>query len=100
MTLDKDFDRLCPIFNWNDRGGGVLFPIQVNCAQVGYVDLDGADTSTVLGAITPVQKMRLITCQAVACADDQGVKAATSSTEATVTIIHGTSPLASAGIQG
>ena len=97
MSLDKDYDRLCPIFNWNDRGGGVIFPVTVQCEQYGYVNLDGADLSTVLGAITPIQKMRLISMQAVACADDQGTKAATASAEAEIKIIHGTSPLTSAG---
>ena len=98
MSLKNDYNNLCPIFNWNTKSGGVLFPFFVQPTSADYVDLDGADTSTILGSFVAPAKCRLLTAQCYAVADGQGSKAAAASTEAIVGLVYGTNtPLATAG---
>ena len=98
MTLATDYDKLCPIFNWNTKDGGVLFPFAVTPSVLDYIDLDGADVSNILGSFVAPFKCRLITVQAYAVANATGVKAAAASTEPVVGIVYGTNtPLASSG---
>lgn len=95
MTLGTDYDKLCPIFNWNTKDGGVLFPFTVAPTSLRYVDLDGADLSTILGSFVAPFKCRLITAQAMAVADDQGSKTAAATAEPVVGLVYGTNtPLA------
>ncbi len=98
MTTGRDYDQLCPIFNCKTGDGGVLYPLVIPTGSTGYVNLDGADLSTVLGAVRIPYKARIVTCTAYAVPDDQGSKAATASAEPVVTVIHGSSALASVGI--
>ena len=42
MSLKNDYNNLCPIFNWNTKSGGVLFPFFVQPTSADYVDLDGS----------------------------------------------------------
>ena len=98
MSLPTDYDKLCPIFNWNTKDGGVLFPYVVQLANVvnqNWVELDNADISTILGSFVAPFKCRLITAQAVAVPDATGAKAAAATTEGVIGLVYGTNtPLA------
>ena len=99
MSLENDYDKLCPIFNWNTKDGGVLFPFAIQPMALDYIDLDGADTSTVLGSFVAPAKCRLITIQAYAVNNATGAKAAAASTEPVIGVMYGTnSPLATAAV--
>jgi hypothetical protein len=100
MALGRDYDKACPIFNFSTKDAGVIFPfVLTNIAsattQIPYINLDGSDNSTVLARVLVPFRCRVITCQAYACSDDQGAKAAAATTEPIVTIGYGTSPLGS-----
>jgi hypothetical protein len=97
MSSSSDYDKLCPLFNWNTKSNGVLFPFPVHCGETGYIDLDSADLSTVLGSFELPFKARLVTAVADATSDGQGWKAAAASTEPVLGIVYGTNPLATAG---
>ncbi len=100
MALGTDYDKLCPLFDFNNSGG-VLFPyfpmsLGHQASNLVYINLDGADNSTILGHVKFPFDVRLITCQATAVSDDQGTKGAAASTEPVIGIAYGTAPLASA----
>ena len=97
MSLDQDYDKLSPIFNFDDKAGGVLFPFVINFTTAdNYIDLDGADLSTVLGSFKAPMPCALITAQAYACVDGQGAKAAAASAEPVIGLVYGTNPLSTA----
>ena len=100
MALGRDYDKACPIFNFSTRDAGVIFPFVLTdiasaTTQIPFIDLDGADLSTVLARFKLPMKCRLITCQAYACSDANGAKTAAASAEPIITIGYGTSPLGS-----
>lgn len=100
MALGRDYDKACPLFNFSTRDAGVIFPfvltdITSETTETSRIDLSGADLSTVLARFKLPMKCRVITCQAYAVADGNGVKAAAASTEPIITIGYGTSPLGS-----
>ncbi len=96
MASDSPYDSSSPLFNYAD-GKGVLFPFEL-CMHTAdnYIDLDGADTSTILGTFVAPYDCALITAQAYACVDGQGAKAAAASTEPVIGLAYGTNPLATA----
>lgn len=104
MALGTDYDKLCPIFNWNTKSGGVLFPFKVpiNTTDASgtagdYIDFDGAQLSAIIGSVVLPMKARLITTQAYAMPDDQGPKTGAATAEPVIGIVYGTnSPLATA----
>lgn len=102
MALGRDYDKACPIFNFSTKDAGVIFPFTLTYMNdtganaLDYINLDGSDLSTVLARLKVPMKMRLITCQAYAVADDQGAKSAAATTEAVIGIQYGTAPLGSA----
>jgi hypothetical protein len=106
MALGRDYDKACPIFNFSTRDAGVIFPVTLTdfnstgAQALDYVNLDGADTSTVLFRFKLPMKMRLITCQAYAIADDGGAKSGAATTEPIIGISYGTAPLGSAADTG
>lgn len=100
MALGRDYDKACPIFNFSTRDAGVIFPFVLTdiasaTTQIPFINLDGSDLSVVLARFKLPMKCRLITCQAYACSDDQGAKAAAASAEPIITIGYGTAPLGS-----
>jgi hypothetical protein len=97
MTLATDYDKLCPIFNWSTKDGGVLFPFTIHPMALDYVDFDGADLSTILGSFVAPFKCRLITAQVMAVNDATGAKSGAATAEPVIGIVYGTnSPLATA----
>ena len=95
MTLGSDYDRLCPIFNWNTKDGGVLFPFTIAPGALKYVDFAGADLSTILGSFVAPFKCRLITAQVAAVENAAGLKTGAATAEPVIGIVYGTnSPLA------
>ena len=99
MALGRDYDKLCPIFNWNTRSGGVLFPyfpmsLGQAASNAAYIDLD-ASASTIFARVRFPMRVRFLTCEAFACSDDQGVKTGAASTEPVIAINYGTASLAS-----
>jgi len=100
MTLGRDYDKACPIFNFSTRDGGVLFPFNLTgiaseTTNLNRIDLDGADLSVVLARLKLPMKCRVITCQAYAVSDANGAKAAAATTEPIIKIGYGTAPLGS-----
>lgn len=97
MTLSTDYDKLCPIFNWSSKDGGVLFPFRIRPTALDYVDFDGGDTSTILGSFVAPCKCRLLTAQVMACNDATGAKSGAATAEPVIGIVYGTnSPIATA----
>ena len=97
--LGRDYDKMCPIFNWNTRKGGVIFPYfplqqGQQADQLDYINLDGS-ASAILARVRFPMPVTLLTCDAFAVSDDQGVKAGASSTEALIHMVKGTYELAS-----
>lgn len=92
MALGRDYDKMCPMANFSTRNGGIIFPFILSAANNAladtYIDLDGADASTAVAAMKMPFKGRVITCQAYACPDGQGSKAAAASTEPVITIAY------------
>jgi hypothetical protein len=90
MALGRDYDKACPIFNFSTKDAGVMFPFCLNTGNnalaANYINLDGADLSTAVAAIKVPFKCRVITCQAYACVDDQGAKAAAASAEPIIAV--------------
>ena len=99
MTLATDYDKLCPIFNWNTKDGGVLFPFTIHPLALDYVDFDGADLSAILGSFVAPFKCRLITAQVTAVNDANGAKAGAATAEPVIGIVYGTNtPLATSEV--
>ena len=97
MTLGSDYDKLCPIFNFSSKDGGVLFPFTIHPMALDYVDFDGGDLSTILGSFVAPFKCRLITAQVAAVNDGTGAKSGAATAEPVIGIVYGTnSPLATA----
>lgn len=91
MSLATDFNKNCPLFDWEFAGGGVLFPFVMR-STLPYIDLDGGVTSGAPAHILQAPcKMRLVTCYAYAVADATGLKAAAASTEPVITVRHNSS---------
>ena len=100
MALGRDYDKACPIFNFSTKDAGVLFPFTLTAltsetTATNAIDLSGADLSTVLARVLIPFRCRVITCQAYAVADANGLKTAAATAEPVITIGYGTSPLAS-----
>jgi hypothetical protein len=100
MALGRDYDKACPIFNFSTRDAGVIFPFVLTAlgsatTPIPFIDLDGADLSTVLARFKVPFRCRVITCQAYACSDANAVKSAAASAEPIITIGYGTSVLGS-----
>jgi hypothetical protein len=104
MSSPVDYDMKCPIFNYSTKDNGVLFPIVItgmgnsSTGLLDYINLDGALTSTILARFKLPMRMRLITCQAMAVADDGGLKSGAATTEPVIAVGYGTSVLGSAGL--
>jgi len=99
MALKRDFHKACPIFDWEYRDAGVLFPyyplaLGQSDGQAQYIDLDGS-ASAIHARIRFPMKVRLITCEAFAVSDGQGLKAAAATTEPVIALAYGTAALAS-----
>lgn len=98
MVMKRDFDRQLPIFNWRDDGG-VLFPYfplqqQQTASNLQYANFDGS-ASAILARVTFPFPVWLVTCDAIAVSDDQGVKSATATAEPVLHMTYGTDGLAS-----
>lgn len=99
MAHKNDYDKSCPLFDFNNASGGVLFPyyplqLGQGASNASTIDLDGS-ASAIFARITFPMKVRLITCQAFAVSDAQGLKAAAASTEPVLALCYGTDGLAS-----
>jgi len=97
--LGRDYHKMCPIFNWDTRLGGVLFPYfplaQLQTADsLQYANLDGS-ASAILARVRFPFPVEFITCDAIACSDDQGVKSAAATAEPVLHMTYGTAGLAS-----
>lgn len=98
------YDKKCPLFDRTNRSAGVLFPYFPGAlgqshlgGNVPYVNFDAtAGSGAVHSRVKFPMTVMLVTCQAFACSDDVGVKAAAASTEPVISITYGTAPLASA----
>lgn len=102
MALGRDYDRMCPIFNWNTRAGGVLFPyyplaLGQIASNAPFINFDGADTSSILARCRFPMRVRLITCEVYPVSDDQGLKTGAATAEPIIAVAYGTIGLASAG---
>lgn len=100
MSLATDYDKLCPIFNWNTKDGGVLFPFTIHPMDKDYIDFDG-DVSTellLLGSFVAPFKCRLVTTQVIAVVDDStNAKSGAATAEPVIGIVYGTNtPMATA----
>jgi len=96
MALGSSYDNLCPIFDFKN-GGGVLFPyfpMDLGQTNLTYINLDGSASAIHARVRLPIAG-RLITCEALAVSDDQGVKTAVATAEPVIGINVGTYPLAS-----
>lgn len=98
MSLGSDYKDVCPVFDFR-AGGGVLFPyfplaLGQAAGNAAFINLD-ATASAIFGRVRLPFKARLITCQAFAVSDDQGLKGAAASTEPVLGLVYGTAPLAS-----
>lgn len=99
MALNSNFDKLCPLFDFNNSGAVVFpyFPLALQHSAggaKGYIDFD--DTASLLFArIRFGFDVRLITCEALAASDASGTKAAAASAEPVIGIVYGTAALAS-----
>lgn len=99
MALNRDYNKACPIFDWEYKDAGVLFPyfplaLGQADGNARYIDLD-ATASGIYARFRLPMKVRFLTCEAFACSDNQGLKAAAASTEAVLAINYGTASLAS-----
>lgn len=91
---DKDVKYAMPVFN--PETNGVYWPFHMCMSEPGYINLDGADLSTILGAYSqPPVTMECISVDCIAVADGQGAKGGAASAEPVVRIVHGTATLAS-----
>jgi hypothetical protein len=92
MAATTNYDRMCPIFDYSNKGG-VLFPyvmLSMVPGAVDYLDFDagaGSAATAPMIFIAPFA-MRLITCQCIAVKDDQGWKGAACTVEPLVVIRH------------
>jgi len=102
MALGSGFENLCPLFDFNNSGGVLLPYFPMSLAQTGsalpYVNLDGASLSAPLARVRVPMAATLITCEAFAVSDDQGLKSGAASVEPIIGIVVGTYPLASVGL--
>jgi hypothetical protein len=91
MSLNTRYDNQSPIFNYNERSGGVLFPFQMvtTGATTDYLDLDSADLSTIVGTFVAPYACALVTAQAYAVSDAEGAKSAASTVEPTIGLVYG-----------
>ena len=99
MALNTEFQNQSPIFNWETRDGGVLFPyypmsLGQAASNAAYINFD-ATASTLYARVRLPMKARLMTCEVFAVSDDQGVKGAAASTEPVIAVNYGTAGLAS-----
>jgi len=98
MALGSGFENLCPLFDFNNSGGVLLpyFPMTLGQAPSNskYINLDGS-VSAVHARFRVPMAATLITCEAFAVSDDQGVKTAGATAEPVLGIVAGTYPLAS-----
>ena len=91
MALANDYNTLCPMFDFNNSGG-VLFPYHIKLSDSTHLDRVNLDASADVDAKTPLGKakfgwdVRLITCEAYACSDDQGLKGAACTVEAVLSL--------------
>ena len=104
MASKTSYDRQSPIFNFDDKANGVLFPFTMvntglNNTTVGqdYIDLDGAELSAILATFVAPYDCELITMQAYAVSDETGVKSGAATAEAILNVVYGTAPLATGG---
>jgi hypothetical protein len=98
MASNTTYDKINRLFN-PVEGRGIVFPYfpmalgQAATNSV-YINLDGT-ASTIHARVRLPMTAYLVTCEAFACSDDQGVKTGAASTEPVIHVVYGTSPLAS-----
>jgi hypothetical protein len=94
MSLGRDYDKACPIFNCTTRDAGVIFPFVLTeidnaTTPLPYIYFQGTDLSVHLARFRLPFKARVITCQAYACSNTESVKVAAATTEPIITIAYG-----------
>jgi hypothetical protein len=99
MASSTEYQKQCPIFNWDTKNNGVLFPyFPLQLAQADgnlkYINFDGS-ASTIHARVRFPMKVRFMTCQAFACSDEIGYKTGPATVEPVIGFVHGTAPLAS-----
>jgi hypothetical protein len=99
MASSTEYQKQCPIFNWETKNNGVLFPyfpmaLGQAASNLPYVDLD-ATASTIHARVRFPMKVRFMTCEAFACSDDAATKGGAASAEPVIGIVYGTAGLAS-----
>jgi hypothetical protein len=103
MALGRRYDKACPIFNYSTRDAGVLFPFvltEVSSAAttIPYIDFSGTLLTTALARLKLPFPARVITCQAIAVSDANGLKTDAAATEPIITIGYGTNPVGSVAL--
>ena len=87
MATGSDYNVNCPIFDFG-HSGGVIFPFRpCSTAAVGYMNLDGtAGSAGTQFWFKAISKIRLVSVQCIACADDQGAKGAACTVEPIIVV--------------
>jgi hypothetical protein len=100
MALKTSFDNLSPIFNYNEKAGGVLFPFTMitTAPTTRYLDLDSSELKAIVGTFVAPYDCALVTAHAYAVSDGEGAKDATASAEPVIGLVYGTNPLATVDV--
>jgi hypothetical protein len=103
MALGRRYDKACPIFNYSTRDAGVLFPfvltdISSSATTIPYIDFSGTLLTTALARLVLPFPARVITCQAIAVTDGNGLKTGAATAEPIITIGYGTNPVGSVAL--